>query len=378
MTARERFLATASFEKLDRPLYWECAFWTETVDRWRQEGLPDARKSVTDLPPNYRIPLCVEEYFGFDSYYLDIPVETRHLWPPFEEEVLEDHGDWVLRRNRDGAVEKAPKGFTGMRAIAGGGIQSRMDWQRIKAERIQPALEGRVPDDFDSIINSCADSDRPVRGLMCEHWLNLIELFGPSDLLCLLLDDPAWVKEMLGDLTEFFIGISEQVLRRAVPDLAILGGDFCYKNGPLMSPAAFSEFLLPEFRKVADLFRSYGVAVIMMHTDGDCRPLIPLFLEAGANGVHPFEVTNGQTIVEVREAYPDLLIFGGMDKKAVAAGKSAIDRELESKLPFMLRHGGYFPYLDHAVDPAISFDNFVYYRGKLNEIVERAYRTGTG
>jgi hypothetical protein len=37
----------------------------------------------------------------------------------------------------------------------------------------------------------------------------------------------------------------------------------------------------------------------------------------------------------------------------------------------MLKHGGYYPYLDHAVDPEISFDNFVYYRSKLREIVGR-------
>ena len=372
MNARERFLAVASFEPVDRPLYWECAFWSETVPRWREEGLPDASEEAEQSRPrSYHIPVAVEEYFGFDPHYLEIPVAMRNLVPPFEEEILEDHGDWVLRRNGNGSIEKAPKGHTGMRAIVEGAVKTREDWERIKEERIRPVLEGRVPDYFDDLLGECTESTRPVRSLQCEHWLNLCELFGPQKLLCLLLDDPAWVKDMLSYLSEFFIGIAEQVLSRVVPDVAIIGGDFCYKTGPLMSPAAFAEFLVPEFRKVTDLLRAYGVRVIMMHTDGDCRPLIPLFVEAGANGVHPFEVTNGQTIVEVREAYPDLIIFGGIDKKAIAAGQAAIDRELESKLPFMLKRGGYYPYLDHAVDPAISFENFVYYRRKLKEIVER-------
>lgn len=372
MNARERFLAIASFEPVDRPLYWECAFWPETVPQWHEEGLPDAvGEPDPSVPPNYGIPLSVEEHFGFDPYYLDIRVQTRNLAPPFEVEVIEDHGDWELRRNGNGAIEKAPKGYTGMRAIMRSAIKTREDWDRIKEERIQPVLKGRVANYFDDLLDACAESTRPVRGIQCEHWLNLNELFGPKDLLRLLIDDPEWVKDMLGHLSEFFIGLAEQVLSRAVPDLAILGGDFCYKTGPLMSPKAFAEFLVPEFRKVADVLRSYGVPVIMMHTDGDCRSLIPLFIEAGANGVHPFEVTNGQTVVEVRDAYPDLIIFGGIDKKAIAAGPEAIDRELESKLPFMLERGGYFPYLDHAVDPTISFDNFVYYRRKLREIVER-------
>ena len=375
MNARQRFLATAAFEPRVRPLYWECAFWSETVPRWRAEGLPAATAEPDpDLPPNYRIPLDVEEHFGLDPHYLELPVQTRHLSPPFEEQVLEDHGDWVLRRNHNGALERAPKGHTGMRSIVRGAVRTRADWDRLREERIRPVLDGRVPDYFDALLDQCATSPLPVRALSCEHWLNLCELLGTQQLLCLLLENPAWVKDMLGYLSEFFLALAEQVLRRAVPDCVIVGGDFCYKAGPLMSPAAFAEFLVPEFEKVTDLLRAYGVTVIMMHTDGDCRPLIPLFFQAGANAVHPCEVTNGQSIVEIREAYPDLLIFGGIDKKAVAAGPSAIDRELESKLPFMLKHGGYFPYLDHAVDPVISLENFTYYRRRLREIVERELR----
>jgi|ETNmetMinimDraft_15_1059895.scaffolds.fasta_scaffold01308_6 uroporphyrinogen decarboxylase len=371
MNARERFLATAGFERLDRPMYWECAFWPETVQRWRQEGLPDLDGDPDPtVPPNCSIPLSVEKHFGWDPFFFAIPVEMRHLCPPFEEEVIEDHGGWVLRRNRDGAIEKAPKNHTSMRAIVRGSIETREDWERIK-ERIRPDLASRTPDYFDKWLQQCPQMTRPVRGLHCEHWLNLCELFGTQNLLCLMLDDPTWLKEMLAYLTEFFIGLAEQVLKNAVPDVAIIGGDFCYKTGPLMSPEAFGEFLVPEFRKISDVLQGYGVPVIMMHTDGDCRQLMPMFIEAGANAVHPFEVTNGQSIVEIRKEYPDVLIFGGIDKKAIAAGRDAIDRELESKLPFMLKHGGYYPYLDHAVDPEISFDNFVYYRGKLREIVER-------
>ena len=160
---------------------------------------------------------------------------------------------------------------------------------------------------------------------------------------------------------------------RDIPDFPKPGILFRDITPLLASPAAFREFLVPEFRKITDVLKAYGVPVIMMHTDGDCRSLLPLFVEAGANGVHPFEVTNGQNIVEVRDAFPDLLIFGGIDKKAVAAGKAAIDAELDGKLPVMLKHGGYYPYLDHAVDPTISLANFTYYRHRLREIVEREF-----
>ena len=90
--------------------------------------------------------------------------------------------------------------------------------------------------------------------------------------------------------------------------------------------------------------------------------------------MHPFEVTNGQDIVEIREAFPRFQIFGGLDKKAAVAGKAAIDRELEAKLPFRLRQGGYIPYTDHYVSPDISWENFLYYRRRVNEIVLKIVR----
>ena len=76
-------------------------------------------------------------------------------------------------------------------------------------------------------------------------------------------------------------------------------------------------------------------------------------------------------IVRVRKKYPQLLIQGGLDKIKVAQSKEAIDAELEAKLPFLLSQGGYIPFLDHLVPPKISWENFRYYRQRVNEYIEK-------
>jgi uroporphyrinogen decarboxylase len=129
------------------------------------------------------------------------------------------------------------------------------------------------------------------------------------------------------------------------------------------------EFLLPGYRRLTAFFRSHGVEIILLDTDGDCRPLIPIFVEGGITGLYPWEVTSGQNIVEVRRAFPRLQISGGLDKKALIAGPAAIDRELESKVPAMLHSGGYIPTIDHGLPADVSWDSFVYYRRKLDEIM---------
>ena len=65
-----------------------------------------------------------------------------------------------------------------------------------------------------------------------------------------------------------------------------------------------------------------------------------------------------------------LQIMGGLDKTKIAKDKAAIDQELE-KLPLMLRRSGYIPYLDHLVPPEVPWDLFVYYRQRMQAIIEK-------
>jgi len=77
-------------------------------------------------------------------------------------------------------------------------------------------------------------------------------------------------------------------------------------------------------------------------------------------------------VVSIRRKYPRLQILGGIDKMKIAEGKKAIDEELNSKIPFILRSGGYVPHIDHHVHPDISWKDFIYYRARLNEMIQGA------
>ena len=78
-------------------------------------------------------------------------------------------------------------------------------------------------------------------------------------------------------------------------------------------------------------------------------------------------------VVEVRKTYGhDLRIWGGIDKRAIAAGPSAIDAELERVTPLMEK-GGYIPAPDHSLPPNVSFYNYCYYMKKLKTLCEIAH-----
>lgn len=74
-------------------------------------------------------------------------------------------------------------------------------------------------------------------------------------------------------------------------------------------------------------------------------------------------------IVHVRKEFPKLAILGGLSKARIAIGKEEIDDEIDTKLPFMLKKGGYIPEADHIIPPDVSWENFKYFREKISEMV---------
>jgi hypothetical protein len=65
-------------------------------------------------------------------------------------------------------------------------------------------------------------------------------------------------------------------------------------------------------------------------------------------------------------------MFGGVDKSILTkqSARADIDRELNI-VEELLQHGGYIPHIDHHVPDDARWDRFVYYRERLNEIIDR-------
>ncbi len=59
---------------------------------------------------------------------------------------------------------------------------------------------------------------------------------------------------------------------------------------------------------------------------------------------------------------------GGIDKRILAKGKEAIDKELERIIPFMVEKEGYYPTCDHDVPEDVSLGNYMHYRKRVMEL----------
>ena len=80
------------------------------------------------------------------------------------------------------------------------------------------------------------------------------------------------------------------------------------------------------------------------------------------------EIAAGSDPVMLRRNFPGVALMGGLDKRALAWGKDAIDAELERKIPVSLE-GGYIATIDHSLPPDIPYENFCYFWERKKEML---------
>jgi hypothetical protein len=72
----------------------------------------------------------------------------------------------------------------------------------------------------------------------------------------------------------------------------------------------------------------------------------------------------------VRLTFPRLQLMGGIPKSEIRHGKKRID-EILKPVENVLRFGGYIPFGDHLIPPEVHWEEFKYYRERLNDIIDR-------
>jgi len=345
MSVRERFLRTMRYEPVDRPLRPPPGNpWPATRERWEREGLP---KGVN-----------LAEYFGMDDLKIrHVGIETL-FWPPFAVEVLEETDEFVIRINERGVKVREFKDGSSMPEfleypIKGpeslGWLRERLAW---RAERVLPdwLAQARRWREEDCVLL--------CNGGMYFAFLN--EHLGTDHLMLMYFDHPEFIHE----INDRLCALCERALELALAEIELdfIGyhEDMAYKNGSLISPAMFREFMTPYYRRISQVADRFGVDLRYMDSDGDIRELIPLWLECGIGLMSPLEVAAGMDVVALRREYGrKLTMVGGFDKRILAADRAAITREFARLRP-VLEEGGYQLSCDHGVPPDVPLANYAH------------------
>ena len=350
MNSLERFHATACYQPRDRIMYWGFPIRESTRNRWYTEGL------TPNTDPH--------ELFGFDRWD-GIPVRAD-MWPPFEEETVEQRGEYKIWRDAQGAIRKdfkriATPGFV-TRSWLRFPVEERADFLAMRS-RFDPDDGARFPADWQHAKTRIPERDSPISWQVPGLFWTMRGWMGFENTCIAFYDKPGLVSEMVEFVTDFICRLLKNALddQDVELDLMVISEDMSYKHAPMIGPEMCRDFLLEGYRRINDTARQFGTRYIVVDSDGYCNPLIPVWLEAGIDGIYPMEVASGVDVVELRRQYGRrLLMFGNIDKRELAKGSDAIDREVNRKIPLALE-GGFIIGVDHAVPPDVSFENYVHY-----------------
>ncbi len=361
MNDRERFIACVLGEPVDRPPYWlYWGPWRTTWERWRREGMPE---EFTDFGK-------VRAQFGPDSGPAGVDVNCGPC-PKFERTVLAEDDEYVTFIDHWGIKRRDYKGGESMSQFLEFPIKSRADWLTYRDERMDGddprRLEGNWP-------QQCADARARGVSIRLGYYPD-VGIFGSvrwllGDEECLLAfyTMPDLVREIMEHMTDLYLAVFAKVLREVRVDEIHIWEDMCGRQGPLISPKHWEEFMGPCYRRIKALAREHDVPVMSVDTDGQPDLITPPMMGAGVNMMFPMEVAAGCDVNVFRGKYPTLGMMGGIDKRALAAGAEAIDRDLERVAPAVAA-GRYIPDLDHGIPDDVSYENYCYYARRLKELV---------
>jgi uroporphyrinogen decarboxylase len=171
---------------------------------------------------------------------------------------------------------------------------------------------------------------------------------------------------------EFSARLTERVLQDVQIDAAVFSEPIGGNHGPLISPQMYQEFMHPSFEPVLDVLRKFGVENIIYRTYANTRILIPGIMDLGFNCLWAVERNNQEMdYIELRREFgPRLRLIGGIDRDVLRHDKGGIRRELEEKVPPLLAEGGYIPLADGRIREDVPFENYLFYRRLLEQVVQ--------
>lgn len=373
MTQRERFIASITFEEVDKiPL--NPGYGREsTRNRWHTEGLPQGANPFDEACRILGI-----EYPAPETIIIDPGVNFK-LIPEYEEKVLEHKDGHYIVQDWMGAITEISDeyDYTYLRSAKDFvtrkwykfPVEDRNDWESMK-KRYRIDSQGRFPDDFKERCVKIKDRDYVSTLTVGGPFWQMREWLGFEGLCIMTMDDPELVEDMADFWGRFVEGMLDIILENYCPDNFKINEDMAYKAHSMISPAMTRKFIQPAYDRWIPKLKAKGCKVIEVDSDGYIEELIPIWIESGINCCSPMEVAAHNDIVRYRKKFGRNMAFkGGIDKRAIAAGGDIIRTEIERVSP-VIKDGGYIPGCDHGVPHDVSWQDYIEYTRLL------AIRTG--
>ena len=126
-------------------------------------------------------------------------------------------------------------------------------------------------------------------------------------------------------------------LIRGGAEIVLMCADYCFNDGPFLSPAMFAIYVTPFLRQQCEAWNAAG-AYTVKHTDGDIMPILDQLADSGARALHSLDPMAGVDIAEVKRRVGDrMCLIGNVNLAYVQSGTL---EQITDSARYCLRHGG--------------------------------------
>lgn len=115
-----------------------------------------------------------------------------------------------------------------------------------------------------------------------------------------------------------------------------LCADYCFNDGPFLSPQMFRRFITPFLARLIEGYRQMG-AYVIKHTDGDIMPIIDQLVQCRPHALHSLDPMAGVDIAEVKRLYGgEVCLIGNVNCALMQTGTL---EEIRASAEYALRSG---------------------------------------
>lgn len=120
-------------------------------------------------------------------------------------------------------------------------------------------------------------------------------------------------------------------------EIVFMCSDYCFNNGPFLSPTMFAQFVTPFLRRQVEGIHKLGLFAVK-HTDGQIMPILDQLVDTGIDALHSLDPMAGVDIAAVKRLVGNrVCLMGNVDCSAVQAGTT---EQIEASARYCLEHGG--------------------------------------
>ena len=184
---------------------------------------------------------------------------------------------------------------------------------------------------------------------------------GMNELCLAIYDFPDIVEHLMEVSTRLSVEISNSYATCPTSRALLVSDDIAFKGGLIFPPQFLREQLFPRLKRIYEPLKDAEI-MCFYHSDGNLEKILPeLVNEVKIDGLNPIERLAGMDPVKIREAFPQLLLSGGIDtSQLLPFGHS---REVEAEVlrtrSRMRPPGGYFVGASNELHTAVPLENAV-------------------